>query len=178
VVRQSEDALAAAPPRLLLSYGTENERNRFPRVLLEQPKLGFVADQADEARLALSIVAPCWIGLRQVPIRYTRAPRFAGVGNYPFRKMLRFALDAVTGFSTRPLRIASYLGAIFGSIGALTHRLRCRWHPDGARGSGLGERHGRHCSPRKLAALYTWYYGRILRPLIPRGEEPSAICRL
>jgi dolichol-phosphate mannosyltransferase len=32
----------------------------FPRVLLEQPKLGFVADQADEARLALSIVAPCY----------------------------------------------------------------------------------------------------------------------
>src|ERR1700730_1961272 len=32
----------------------------FHRVLLEQPKLGFVADQADEARLALSIVAPCY----------------------------------------------------------------------------------------------------------------------
>jgi hypothetical protein len=30
VVRQSEDALAATPPRLLLSNGTENERNRFP----------------------------------------------------------------------------------------------------------------------------------------------------
>jgi dolichol-phosphate mannosyltransferase len=54
-----------------------------------------------------------------VPIRYTRAPRFAGVGNYPFRKMLRFALDAVTGFSTRPLRIASYLGAISGVVGLL-----------------------------------------------------------
>jgi len=30
VARQSEDALAAAPPRSLLSIGTENERNRFP----------------------------------------------------------------------------------------------------------------------------------------------------
>ena len=60
-----------------------------------------------------------WIGLRQVPIHYTRAPRFAGVGNYPFRKMLRFALDAVTGFSTRPLRIASYLGAISGVLGLI-----------------------------------------------------------
>ena len=58
-----------------------------------------------------------WIGLRQVPIRYTRAPRFAGVGNYPYRKMLRFALDAVTGFSTRPLRIASYLAGISGVLG-------------------------------------------------------------
>jgi hypothetical protein len=30
VAQRSEDALAAAPPRLLLSNGTENERNRFP----------------------------------------------------------------------------------------------------------------------------------------------------
>jgi dolichol-phosphate mannosyltransferase len=60
-----------------------------------------------------------WIGLRQVPIRYTRAPRFAGVGNYPLGKMLRFALDAVTGFSTRPLRVASYLGAISGILGLI-----------------------------------------------------------
>jgi dolichol-phosphate mannosyltransferase len=33
--------------------------------------------------------------------------------------MLRFALDAVTGFSTRPLRVASYLGAISGVLGLL-----------------------------------------------------------
>jgi dolichol-phosphate mannosyltransferase len=58
-----------------------------------------------------------WIGLRQVPVRYVRAPRFAGAGNYPFQKMLRFGLDAVTGFSTRPLRIASYLGAISAALG-------------------------------------------------------------
>lgn len=58
-----------------------------------------------------------WIGLRQVPVRYVRAPRFAGAGNYPFKKMLRFGLDAVTGFSTRPLRIASYLGAISAAFG-------------------------------------------------------------
>src|SRR5437763_7276749 len=32
----------------------------FPRVPLRQPKLGFVADRADQARLALSIVAPCY----------------------------------------------------------------------------------------------------------------------
>ena len=82
----------------------------------------------------------------------------------------------MTGFSTRPLRIASYLGAISGVVGLCTHWLCYRWHPDGPRGSRLGERHGRHRSPRKFAALYTWYLGRILRPLIPRGKEPSAIC--
>jgi glycosyltransferase involved in cell wall biosynthesis len=61
-----------------------------------------------------------WIGLRQVPVRYVREPRFAGAGNYPVRKMLRFAIDAVTGFSTRPLRMASYLGALLGGIGFLS----------------------------------------------------------
>jgi dolichol-phosphate mannosyltransferase len=34
--------------------------------------------------------------------------------------MLRFAIDAVTGFSTRPLRMASYLGALLGGIGFLS----------------------------------------------------------
>ena len=58
-----------------------------------------------------------WIGLRQVPVHYVRAPRFAGGSNYPFRKMLRFAVDAITGFSTRPLRLASYLGGALGVIG-------------------------------------------------------------
>ena len=58
-----------------------------------------------------------WIGLRQVPVRYVRAPRFAGASNYPLRKMLRFAADAITGFSTRPLRLASYLGGALGVVG-------------------------------------------------------------
>ena len=58
-----------------------------------------------------------WIGLRQVAVNYVRAPRFAGAGNYPLRKMLRFAADAITGFSTRPLRLASYLGGILGAAG-------------------------------------------------------------
>jgi polyisoprenyl-phosphate glycosyltransferase len=61
-----------------------------------------------------------WIGLRQVPVHYIREPRFAGTSNYPFSKMLRFAIDAVTGFSTRPLRVATYLGALLGGIGLVS----------------------------------------------------------
>ncbi|MCA1560019.1 MAG: glycosyltransferase family 2 protein [Acidobacteria bacterium] len=55
-----------------------------------------------------------WIGFRQVPIMYDRAERFAGQTNYPFHKMLRFAADAITGFSTLPLRVSSYAGAMLG----------------------------------------------------------------
>lgn len=55
-----------------------------------------------------------WIGLRQEFVPYQRAPRFAGETNYPLPKMLRFAADAITGFSVRPLQMASYFGACFG----------------------------------------------------------------
>jgi dolichol-phosphate mannosyltransferase len=52
-----------------------------------------------------------WIGFRQEPLLYDRDPRFAGETKYTLRKMLRFALDAVTSFSIKPLAIASYVGA-------------------------------------------------------------------
>jgi dolichol-phosphate mannosyltransferase len=55
-----------------------------------------------------------WIGLRQEAVPYQRAPRFAGETNYPLTKMVRFAVDAITGFSVRPLQMASYFGACFG----------------------------------------------------------------
>jgi polyisoprenyl-phosphate glycosyltransferase len=62
----------------------------------------------EQARFIRGMVA--WVGFRQVPIAYDRAERHAGQSKYPFSKMLRFALDAVTGFSTAPLRMASHIG--------------------------------------------------------------------
>ena len=60
-----------------------------------------------------------WIGLSQEPMPYERAARFAGKTKYPFSKMLRFALDAITGFSIKPLRLASWLGLGSGIVGLL-----------------------------------------------------------
>ena len=51
-----------------------------------------------------------WIGLRQVPVMYDRKPRQGGESGYPLRKMLAFAIDAITGFSIVPLRFATWLG--------------------------------------------------------------------
>jgi dolichol-phosphate mannosyltransferase len=59
-----------------------------------------------------------WIGMRQEALPYNRAARFAGETKYPLSKMIRFAIDAITGFSVRPLRMASDLGICFG-IGTL-----------------------------------------------------------
>jgi polyisoprenyl-phosphate glycosyltransferase len=60
-----------------------------------------------------------WVGFKQVPLHYERQPRAAGSSGYPLRKMVRLALDAITGFSTRPLRIASFLGLAFGVLGGI-----------------------------------------------------------
>ena len=45
-----------------------------------------------------------WVGFRQTGVQYVRQERFAGQTKYPLRKMLRFALDAITGFSYFPLQ--------------------------------------------------------------------------
>jgi len=50
-----------------------------------------------------------WIGGKQVAVPYDRKARFAGETKYPFRKMLSFAVDAITSFSIVPLRLVTYL---------------------------------------------------------------------
>jgi len=62
----------------------------------------------EQARFVRGMVA--WIGFKQVAIPYDRDERFAGETKYPLRKMTRFALDALTGFSSAPLKLASFAG--------------------------------------------------------------------
>ncbi|MBN2574813.1 MAG: glycosyltransferase family 2 protein [Deltaproteobacteria bacterium] len=57
-----------------------------------------------------------WVGFRQSSVSYTRHERFAGVTKYPLRKMLGFAFDGITSFSTLPLRMATWLGAFAGLL--------------------------------------------------------------
>ena len=51
-----------------------------------------------------------WVGFKQVAIPYQREPRLAGHSKFGFWKLWNFALDGITGFSTAPLRVATYLG--------------------------------------------------------------------
>ena len=59
-----------------------------------------------------------WIGYKQTFVEYHRDARLYGTTNYPLKKMLRFALDGITAFSDKPLKIASGLG-IFAAIVSL-----------------------------------------------------------
>lgn len=51
-----------------------------------------------------------WIGFNQTYVEYERQQRNSGETGYTFRKMLRFALDGITGFSDLPLKIVTYFG--------------------------------------------------------------------
>jgi dolichol-phosphate mannosyltransferase len=57
-----------------------------------------------------------WVGFRQTAVSYERPARFAGETKWPFRKMLHFAVDGITSFSTVPLRMATWLGLLAGLV--------------------------------------------------------------
>ena len=51
-----------------------------------------------------------WVGFKQIPLEYERKERFAGKTKYPLKKMIKLALDGITSFSTKPLKILGVLG--------------------------------------------------------------------
>ena len=60
-----------------------------------------------------------WLGYAQTAVTFERPGRAAGVTKYPFRKMFRFAWDAILSFSSAPLRATVYLGLatfLFGVV--------------------------------------------------------------
>jgi glycosyltransferase involved in cell wall biosynthesis len=60
-----------------------------------------------------------WVGFKQIGIEYDRQERFAGQTKYPLKKMLRFAFDAITSFSTLPLKLMIHIGFLASFIGIL-----------------------------------------------------------
>lgn len=57
-----------------------------------------------------------WVGFKQIGVEYKRAARKAGETKYPFRKMFRLALNAITSFSYFPLQVATFFGFASASI--------------------------------------------------------------
>ena len=77
-----------------------------------------------EVNLFLRGIVPL-IGYRSDYVYYDRHERFAGESKYPLKKMLSFALDGITSFSVKPLKLISNMGilisilSIFGLLYAL-----------------------------------------------------------
>ncbi|MBN1535327.1 MAG: glycosyltransferase family 2 protein [Anaerolineales bacterium] len=60
-----------------------------------------------------------WVGFRQTGVEYERSARYAGETKYPFKKMFKFAKDAITSFSYLPLQLATYLGFVSAGLAIL-----------------------------------------------------------
>ena len=74
---------------------TMREKHRFPRAMAS------------------------WVGYKQIGVEYKRDARTVGETKYPFRKMFRLALNAITSFSYFPLQLATYFGFICAGVSAL-----------------------------------------------------------
>ncbi len=85
--------------------------------LMSRQVLDALLSMPEQQRFIRGMVA--WIGFRQVPLQYHRDKRFAGKTKYSLRKMLTFAIDAITGFSTTPLRVSLYIAAAFAIFAVL-----------------------------------------------------------
>lgn len=83
--------------------------------LVTRRVVDLLGEMPEQHRFVRGMVS--WVGLRQEPVRYDRDERTSGQTNYSVGRMLRLAVDAVTSFSIRPLRIASMIGLCFGTLG-------------------------------------------------------------
>ena len=61
-----------------------------------------------------------WVGFNTTYIPYTAAPRNSGKSKWSFRKLTNYAIEGIVGFSTKPLRIATYFGS-FTAFAALIY---------------------------------------------------------
>ena len=80
-----------------------------------------------EANRVLRLVVPA-LGFPSAAVGYTREVRAAGQTKYPLSKMVRLAVDSVTGFSLAPLRFATWLGLLGGvaALGVLVYAVVAR----------------------------------------------------
>lgn len=108
-----------------LSYFKKKTSNGFYSVMNRLSEVKFEPGTADFRLMDKKVVAVFsdfsenelfirgiinWIGFDQYALHYKPNPRFSGKSKYTLRKMIRFALQGITAFSTRPLHIAIFLG--------------------------------------------------------------------
>ncbi|BBN99370.1 glycosyltransferase family 2 protein [Sporolactobacillus terrae] len=58
-----------------------------------------------------------WVGFKQTAVEYIRDERLAGETKYPLKKMLKLSIDGLTSFSYKPLKLATYGGALLSFAG-------------------------------------------------------------
>jgi glycosyltransferase involved in cell wall biosynthesis len=83
--------------------------------LLSRPALNSLKSCHERTRFLRGLVS--WIGYKKIGLDYAPRERFAGVTKYPFRSMMRFALEGICSFSSIPLNLSVWMGFIVSLIG-------------------------------------------------------------
>lgn len=128
-----------------LVYGVRSKRNEetivkkitswmFYRVMSNMAKIELPRDTGDFRLMDRKVIDAfnslqernrfvrgmvCWVGFKSTGVQFVRAPRFAGKTKYNYVKLIRLALDSITGFTTMPLKIATWLGLTVGLLSLL-----------------------------------------------------------
>ena len=94
--------------KLLKLLGVDTVYNHADFRLMSRPAIESLREFR-EVNLFLRGIVPL-IGFRSTSVNYDRTARFAGESKYPLKRMIAFALEGITSFSARPLRIITILG--------------------------------------------------------------------
>ena len=96
--------------RLMKALGVDITFNHADYRLMSNRALEALS-QFGEVNLFLRGLAPL-VGFQSDVVYYDRSERFAGESKYPFKKMLAFAIDGITSFSVKPLRLITTVGLV------------------------------------------------------------------
>ena len=85
--------------------------------LIDRKVLDSLKGMQEKSRFLRGLIA--WVGYKQIGVKYKRDARYAGKTKFTLKKMLKFAIDAVSSFSHIPLRIATLSGFVVSFISCL-----------------------------------------------------------
>ena len=100
--------------KLMNRFGVETVYNHADYRLMSDRALDALSEYG-EVNLFLRGIVP-QIGYKTAVVEYERKDRFAGESKYPLRKMIGFALDGITSFSTKPVEIVTGIGAVIAFL--------------------------------------------------------------
>lgn len=102
---------------LMRKLGVDVVNNHADYRLLSKTALEAFSDY-HEVNLFLRGIVPL-VGYKTAVVTYERSERFAGESKYPLKKMLSFAWDGITSFSTKPLSMITLLGVVISGLSGI-----------------------------------------------------------
>lgn len=100
--------------KIMSLLGVETVYNSADFRLMSKRSLEALSEYT-EINLFLRGIVPT-IGFKTSTVTYSRAKRFAGESKYPLKKMLNFAWDGISSFSTKPIRLILGLGVVVSFV--------------------------------------------------------------